>query len=194
MPSYSPQDVQDELLKVIRTSQETVVEAVKTWVETVKAVTPKVPSAQVPLAHKLPKPQDIVTNAYDFPEKLLSGQAQREALGSFIRTHPQMANLSLPQLADLTSLSNPYLSQVERGLHEPSVRVLKAISDALNVSAETLLAQAGLVDAVAGEKAGAPDEAGEEERTEAAIAADTRLNDDQKAALTAVYRSMVDRS
>ena len=127
-----------------------------------------------------------------------SWQAQREALGSFIRTQRQMANLSLRQLADLTSLSNPYLSQVERGLHEPSVRVLKAISDALNVSAETLLAQAGLVDAVAGEKAGekagAPDEAGEEERTEAAIAADRRLNDDQKAALTAVYRSMVDRS
>ena len=123
-----------------------------------------------------------------------SWQAQREALGAFIRTQRQMANLSLRQLADLTSLSNPYLSQVERGLHEPSVRVLKAISDALNVSAETLLAQAGLVDAVTGENAGAPDEAGEEERTEAAIAADKRLNDDQKAALTAVYRSMVDRS
>jgi hypothetical protein len=76
MPSYSPQDVQDEFLKVIRTSQETVVEAVKTWVETVKAVTPKVPSAQVPLADKLPKPQDIVTNAYDLAEKLLSGQRQ----------------------------------------------------------------------------------------------------------------------
>jgi transcriptional regulator with XRE-family HTH domain len=123
-----------------------------------------------------------------------SWQAQREALGAFIRTQRQMANLSLRQLADLTSLSNPYLSQVERGLHEPSVRVLKAISDALNVSAETLLAQAGLVDAVAGENVGTPDETGEEERTEAAIAADKRLNDDQKAALTAVYRSMVDRS
>ena len=76
MPSYSPQDVQDELLNVIRTSQETVVEAVKTWVETVKAVTPKVPAAQVPLADKLPKPHDIVANAYDFAEKLLSGQRQ----------------------------------------------------------------------------------------------------------------------
>jgi len=76
MPSYSPQDVQDELLKVIRTSQETVVEAVKTWVDTVKAVTPKVPTAQLPLAEKLPKPQDIVTSAYDFAEKLLSGQRQ----------------------------------------------------------------------------------------------------------------------
>jgi hypothetical protein len=74
MPSHSPQDVQDELLNVIRTSQETVVEAVKTWVETVKAVTPKVPS--VPLAEKLPKPQDVVANAYDFAEKLLSGQRQ----------------------------------------------------------------------------------------------------------------------
>jgi hypothetical protein len=76
MPSYSPQDVQDELLKVIRTSQETVVEAVKTWVETVKAVTPKVSSAQLPLADKLPKPQDVVANAYDFAEKLLFSQRQ----------------------------------------------------------------------------------------------------------------------
>jgi hypothetical protein len=69
-----------------------------------------------------------------------------------------------------------------------------AISDALNVSAETLLAQAGLVDAVTGVHADAPDETGEEERTEAAIAVDKRLGDDQKAALIAVYRSMVARS
>jgi transcriptional regulator with XRE-family HTH domain len=123
-----------------------------------------------------------------------SWQAQREALGAFIRTQRQMANLSLRQLADLTSLSNPYLSQVERGLHEPSVRVLKAISDALNVSAETLLAQAGLVDAVTGKNAEATDETGDEERTEGAITADRRLSDDQKAALIAVYRSMIDRS
>ena len=123
-----------------------------------------------------------------------SWQAQREALGAFIRTQRQMANLSLRQLADLTNLSNPYLSQVERGLHEPSVRVLKAISGALNLSAETLLAQAGLVDAVTGEKADLPEEVGEDERTEAAIAADKRLTDDQKAALIAVYQSMVDRS
>jgi transcriptional regulator with XRE-family HTH domain len=126
-----------------------------------------------------------------------SWQAQREALGAFIRTQRQMANLSLRQLAELTSLSNPYLSQVERGLHEPSVRVLKAISDALNVSAETLLAQAGLVDAVAGQSADAAGEtgagAGAEEATEDAIAADKRLSGDQKAALLAVYRSMVDR-
>lgn len=123
-----------------------------------------------------------------------SWQTQREALGAFIRNQRQMANLSLRQLADLTSLSNPYLSQVERGLHEPSVRVLKAISDALNLSAETLLAQAGLIDAVTGEKAAARDATGDDERTEAAIAADKRLSDDQKAALIAVYRSMADRS
>ena len=121
-----------------------------------------------------------------------SWQTQREALGAFIRSQRKMANLSLRQLADLTSLSNPYLSQVERGLHEPSVRVLKAISDALNVSAETLLAQAGLVDAVAGQSGGAAG-TGQEERTEEAIAADKRLSDDQKSALLAVYRSMVDR-
>jgi hypothetical protein len=74
MPSHTPQEVQDELLNVIRTSQETVVEAVKTWVDTVKAVTPKVPS--VPLTDKLPKPQDLVASAYDFAEKLLSSQRQ----------------------------------------------------------------------------------------------------------------------
>jgi len=73
MPS-SPQDIQDELLNVIRTSQETVVEAVKAWVDTVKAVTPKVPS--VPLTERLPKPEDVVSSAYDFAEKLLSGQRQ----------------------------------------------------------------------------------------------------------------------
>src|ERR1700752_1881924 len=78
-------------------------------------------------------------------------EARRESLGAFIRERRKQANLSLRQLAELTSLSNPYLSQVERGLHQPSVRVLKAISDALNLSAETLLAQAGLIDAVTGE-------------------------------------------
>jgi transcriptional regulator with XRE-family HTH domain len=113
-------------------------------------------------------------------------EAQRTALGAFIRDQRKRANLSLRQLAELTSLSNPYLSQVERGLHQPSVRVLKAISDALNVSAETLFAQAGLIDAMAGTTQGENTEA-----TEDAIRADNRLSDDQKAALLAVYRSMI---
>jgi transcriptional regulator with XRE-family HTH domain len=121
-------------------------------------------------------------------------QAQREALGAFIRTQRKMANLSLRQLAELTSLSNPYLSQVERGLHQPSVRVLKAISDALNLSAETLLAQAGLFDAApregTDEEGSGQDEVSQNAQTEDAIRADARLSDDQKAALIAVYRSM----
>jgi len=122
-----------------------------------------------------------------------SWQTRRQALGAFIRSQRKMANLSLRQLAELTSLSNPYLSQVERGLHEPSVRVLKAISDALNLSAETLLAQAGLIDAVTGEKPDAG-EAGRKSRTEDVIETDERLSADQRAALIAVYRSMVDQS
>ena len=123
-----------------------------------------------------------------------SWKAQREALGAFIRTQRRMANLSLRQLAELTHLSNPYLSQVERGLHQPSVRVLKQISDALNLSAGTLMAQAGLIDAVA---ADAADGAGRAEAdlaappTEDAIRADERLSEEQKAALIAVYRSML---
>ena len=115
-------------------------------------------------------------------------EARREALGAFIREQRKQANLSLRQLAEMTRLSNPYLSQVERGLHQPSVRVLRAISDALNLSAETLLAQAGLIDAMAGEK-----DAGEAAvpETERAIRADKRLSEDQKSALIVVYRSML---
>ncbi len=116
---------------------------------------------------------------------------QLQALGAFIRTQRKVANLSLRQLADLTSLSNPYLSQIERGLHQPSVRVLKLLSEALDVSAETLLAQAGLLDpergAPTGPAAGAPPPID----PEAAIRADQRLSDDQKSALIAVYRSML---
>jgi transcriptional regulator with XRE-family HTH domain len=136
-------------------------------------------------------------------------EAQREVLGAFIREQRKKANLSLRQLAELTSLSNPYLSQVERGLHQPSVRVLKAISDALNLSAESLMAQAGLIDAIAGTDPENPGQAASGQAvsgqavsgqvspgakvppTEDAIRADPRLSDDQKAALIAVYRSML---
>jgi len=120
-------------------------------------------------------------------------QARRNALGAFIRQQRLRANLSLRQLAELTSLSNPYLSQVERGLHQPSVRVLKAISEALNLSAETLLAEAGLIDAMTGTspEAGQPGPRPAAPPVEDAIRADQRLSDDQKAALIAVYRSML---
>ena len=115
--------------------------------------------------------------------------AQMKALGNFIRSQRKLANLSLRQLAELTSLSNPYLSQIERGLHQPSVRVLRLLADALNVSAETLLGQAGLFDP--GPDAAGPDAAGSAQSVESVIRADGRLDDEQKAALLAVYRSML---
>jgi transcriptional regulator with XRE-family HTH domain len=124
--------------------------------------------------------------------------AQLEALGSFIRSQRQLAHLSLRQLAEMTTLSNPYLSQVERGLHQPSVRVLKLISEALNISAETLLEQAGLLSGADSADPAGPDQAGtakagtlNPEAVEAAIRADQRLTDEQKAALMAVYGSML---
>ena len=120
-------------------------------------------------------------------------ETQRQSLGAFIRDQRKRANLSLRQLAELTSLSNPYLSQIERGLHQPSVRVLKAISDALNVSAETLLTQAGLIDAMTGNRSDAK-RAGTDDAVpdvETAIRADQRLSEDQKTALIGVYRTML---
>jgi transcriptional regulator with XRE-family HTH domain len=115
--------------------------------------------------------------------------AQMRALGSFIHSQRKLANLSLRQLAELTSLSNPYLSQIERGLHQPSVRVLRLLADALNVSAETLLAEAGLLEHAADAARGDADSG--RGSVESVIRADTRLDDEQKAALLAVYRSML---
>ena len=109
--------------------------------------------------------------------------AQTQCLGAFIRKRRKLARLSLRQLAEMTSLSDPYLSQLERGLHLPSVRVLKLLSEALNVSAETLLAQVGLLDAPVHEPPASS--------VESAFSADERLADQQKAALIAVYRSML---
>jgi transcriptional regulator with XRE-family HTH domain len=111
--------------------------------------------------------------------------AQMEAFGAFVRSQRKLANLTLRQLADMTSLSNPYLSELERGMHQPSVRVLKQLSDALNVSAEMLLTQAGLIDRHADREA-----RDVESGVEHAIRTDTTLDDAQKAALLAVYQSM----
>ncbi|MEK6274532.1 MAG: helix-turn-helix domain-containing protein [Actinomycetota bacterium] len=111
-------------------------------------------------------------------------KAQIEALGGFIHTQRKLAQLSLRELAGLTNLSNAYLSQVERGLHEPSVRVLKSIATALDLSAETLLEHAGLL----GEER-STEPAGGPTATEAAIRADRTLSEGQKEALLAVFRS-----
>ncbi len=114
--------------------------------------------------------------------------SQMQALGSFIRNKRKLANMSLRQLAERTKLSNPYLSQIERGLHQPSVRVIRLISDALNVSAETLLAQAGLLHR---DGATEPAAATEPPSIEAAIQAERRLSEQQKSALIAVLHSML---
>jgi transcriptional regulator with XRE-family HTH domain len=115
-------------------------------------------------------------------------RSQLEAFGSFVRTQRQLAKLSLRELAELATVSNPYLSQIERGLHEPSIRVIKAIANALDISTETLLAQVGLV--------GNDDDSGLRVHgaTEAAITADPYLTDGQREALLAVYRSYVAES
>jgi transcriptional regulator with XRE-family HTH domain len=113
---------------------------------------------------------------------------QMQALGAFIRSKRKLANMSLRQLAERTKLSNPYLSQIERGLHQPSVRVIRLISDALNVSTETLLAQAGLLhrDSPGHAEADPPPP-----DIEVAIRSERRLTDAQKSALIAVVRSML---
>ena len=115
--------------------------------------------------------------------------AQMKALGSFIHSQRKLANLSLRQLAELTSLSNPYLSQIERGLHQPSVRVLRLLADALNVSGETLLTEAGLLEHAADAARGEADDS--PGSVESMIRADARLDDEQKAAQLAVYRIML---
>src|SRR5262245_44393702 len=112
-------------------------------------------------------------------------QVQLEALGEYIRTQRKLANLSLRELAAMTDVSNAYLSQIERGLHEPSVRVLRSIAQALELSANTVLAQAGLLDEQEDDKESTA------RRTEAAIRSDPTLSAAQKEALLAVYRSYV---
>jgi hypothetical protein len=74
MASNPTQDLQNEFLSTIRKSQETVIDAIRSWVETVQSITPKVPSVQVPGADKLPKPEEVVASAYDFAEQLLASQ------------------------------------------------------------------------------------------------------------------------
>ncbi len=108
-------------------------------------------------------------------------EKQKEALGGFIRAQRKLASLSLRQLSEMTDVSNAYLSQIERGLHEPSIRVLRSVAAALGISAETLLEHAGLLDE--------EDGAGRHSSTEDAIRSDPNLTDDEKTALLSVYRS-----
>ncbi len=105
------------------------------------------------------------------------------ALGDYIRAQRRMADLSLRGLSELTQVSNAYLSQIERGLHQPSLRVIESIAGALNLSADALLSQAGMTH---DEPA---DGARERPDTEAAIRSDPDLTPEEKDALIRVYQN-----
>ncbi len=134
-------------------------------------------------------------------------ETQRAAMGAFIRSQREMANLSLREMSRMTRVSNAYLSQVERGLHDPTLRVLVQIGDALHLSVEEMLrrqsessagcrseAEPGTDGAVADELVaagplGVEAVAAGPLGVEAAIAGDPVLSDPEKEALCAVYRS-----
>src|SRR5436190_23276608 len=105
-------------------------------------------------------------------------------LGAFIRRQRELQKLSMRQLADLVGISNPYLSQIERGLRDPSERVLDSIARHLEVSAETLHKHA--------DRARDPDEA-DESAVVAAIRADANLTARQRQALLEVYDAFIGR-
>jgi len=99
-------------------------------------------------------------------------------LGAFIRDRRRNARLSLRRLSELAGISNPYLSQIERGLRKPSADILQQLARALHLSAETLYVRAGILD---------PHD--DESNLERAILRDTTLTDGQRQALLEVYRS-----
>jgi transcriptional regulator with XRE-family HTH domain len=100
-------------------------------------------------------------------------------LGEFIREQRSMARLSLRRLSDLAGISNPYLSQIERGLRKPSAEILQQIAKALRISAETLYERAGLLEVHDGE-----------DDTVMAILRDPSLTEDAKQTLLKVYSSL----
>ena len=110
-----------------------------------------------------------------------------EAFGDYVRGQRKLAQLSLRQAAELARISNPYLSQIEHGMALPSVTVLSALADALQVSADALLLQAAGV--ANGDRTTNPASA-----TEDAIRHDPRLDEVQKKALLAVLAAFVGRS
>jgi len=107
---------------------------------------------------------------------------QRRDIGRFIREQRKLAELSVRRLADMAGVSNPYLSQIERGLRKPSAEILQQLARALELSAETMYVQAGILDA---------DHRPEPPTLEAAIRSAPELTDDQRKALLGVYRSFL---
>ena len=104
-------------------------------------------------------------------------------IGSFIRQQRERADLSLRRLAERAEISNPYLSQIERGIRKPSAEILKRLSRALEMSAETLYTRAGLIE----EGPAAPS-------VVEAIDADASLSPRQKQVLLDLYRALIDAS
>jgi transcriptional regulator with XRE-family HTH domain len=100
-------------------------------------------------------------------------------LGEYLREQRRTAQLSLRQLADAAGVSNPYLSQIERGLRKPSAEVLQQVAKALRISAETLYVRAGILD----------EREREELETRAVILADPSINERQKQVLLQIYES-----
>jgi transcriptional regulator with XRE-family HTH domain len=106
-------------------------------------------------------------------------------LGEFIRRQREVQELSMRQLADLVGISNPYLSQIERGLREPSEKVLEAIAQNLQLSADALHEHGG--------RHGEGAEEGDEPPVVAAIRADPRLTARERQALVEIYDAFVER-
>ncbi|GAA3102565.1 hypothetical protein GCM10010449_27090 [Streptomyces rectiviolaceus] len=100
-------------------------------------------------------------------------------LGEYLREQRRNAQLSLRQLADAAGVSNPYLSQIERGLRKPSAEVLQQVAKALRISAETLYVRAGILD----------EKERDELETRAVILADPSINERQKQVLLQIYES-----
>lgn len=100
-------------------------------------------------------------------------------LGEYLREQRRNAQLSLRQLADAAGVSNPYLSQIERGLRKPSADVLQQVAKALRISAETLYVRAGILD----------EKERDELETRAVILADPSINERQKQVLLQIYES-----
>ena len=110
----------------------------------------------------------------------MNGRMKLGELGSFIREQRRSARLSLRKLSDLAGISNPYLSQIERGLRKPSAEILQAIAKALRISAETLYIRAGIL------------EENREQDLVDEILRDAHLTERQKQALVDHYRSYVE--
>jgi transcriptional regulator with XRE-family HTH domain len=102
-------------------------------------------------------------------------------LGELIRTQRELARMSGRRLAEVAGVSNPYLSQIERGLRKPSADILQQIAKALQISAETLYERAGILSSDGVTRPGVRE----------AIGADPRLSAEQRQALLQVYESFV---